>query len=237
MKKSLVIISLLLSLLLSACSSAEPVKPTARVTIYTQGEVQLADQPVEITDADGDGQNTINDLLITAHQQYAPNKQDDYATATSTYGLGITKLWGSDNNGGYGYFVNDGMGMSLTDPIAEGDHLVAYTYSDTTGFSDRYAYFDIKEAEIKAGDSVTLTASYQYFDENFATQKETFKNVAITIDGTVQNNLVTDDNGTVTVTFDKGGIYAVSMASQIDSLSVDGAPFYIVPPLAIITVK
>lgn len=43
-----------------------------------------------------------------------------YATDTGDYGLYITKLWGTENGGSYGYCLNNAACMSLTDPVVQG---------------------------------------------------------------------------------------------------------------------
>lgn len=40
--------------------------------------------------------------------------------------------------------------MSLTDPVAQGDYLTAYSYADLTAWSDMYAYFNVNTAQAAA---------------------------------------------------------------------------------------
>ena len=57
------------------------------------------------------------------------------------YGLGISKLWG-DTSMCYGYWLNNASCWSLEDVVADGNHLVAFGYTDGEFWSHSYAKFD-----------------------------------------------------------------------------------------------
>ncbi|MBP5605957.1 MAG: hypothetical protein J6X60_10520, partial [Ruminiclostridium sp.] len=117
---------------------------TVNVTISDgEGKIVVANQPVETEDIDGDGAVTINDALFSTHEQfYDGGAEAGYASGTSEYGIMLQKLWGVENGGNYGYYVNDSLAMSLGDKINDGDNISAYIYQDTATYSDVYCYFD-----------------------------------------------------------------------------------------------
>ncbi len=84
--------------------------------------------------------------------------------AEGGWGLSIEKLWSVENGGSYGYYLNDSLCMSLADPVKNGDYLAAYSFSDPTGWSDRYSYFDKTSA---SGPTVTLTLTVLSFDADW----------------------------------------------------------------------
>jgi len=228
MRKKL--LSSLLALMLvglCACGTAAPKADAAYVTIVTGGQLTAVDKTVELADLDGDGATTINDVLIGVHQQYAPNKGDDYATAKGQYGLGITKLWGIEQGSSYGYYLNDVMPMGLTETVKADDHLVAYAYSDTVGFSDKYAYFDKKEATVKSGASLDLTLSYIGFDASFNAVVSPLAQAVLTVDGQ-PCGVNADASGKASVTMTSAGEHVISASAE---------GMVLVPPFCVVTVK
>ena len=76
--------------------------------IVANGGLELANSEVTVTDIDGDGALTINDALCAAHESYFKGgAAAGYASEMSDYGLMLTKLWGIENGGSYGYYVHE----------------------------------------------------------------------------------------------------------------------------------
>ena len=123
--------------------------------------------------------------------------------------------------------VNDAMAMSLSDEVKSGDHVYAYVFTDTVGWSDSYSFFDVKAAEVLAGGSVSLTLSVSGYDENWSPVVYPLAGATINVNGE-KTAFVTDENGKVEVKFDKSGDYTVSAVS--DSMTL-------VPPVAKVTVN
>ncbi len=120
-------------------------------------------------------------------------------TTASDYGPMITKLWGVENGGAYGYYKNNQMSMGLSDELAEGDHLYAYVYSDASGYSDAYSFFDKNAVSGNAGDKVTLTLKYiSGFDENYAPIETPLADAVIVI-GDANTEYKTGEDGTVEI--------------------------------------
>lgn len=229
MKKVLPI--LLISLIVSGVSAlgvcAEEDGADVTVTIANAGTLTVAAKSVHVTDADGDGALTINDTLILAHDGfYEGGSEAGYASANSDWGLSITKLWGVENGGSYGYYLNDTMAMGLSDPVASGDRLTAFVYADTTAFSDAYSYFDADVLSVKQGEEITLTLTKAGFDENWNSVTLPVSGAVITVDGT-ETTYTTDAEGKVTLKLTEAGEHILSATSDSETL---------VPPVCVATV-
>ena len=202
MKKIFALMLAALMLLSLTPVLAEETAPVVYVTI-ANGEVVLPCQAVELTDADGDGALTIADALYLAHEAaFEGGAEAGFACENTEYGLSMTKLWGVDNGGAFGYYVNDAMAMSLADPLKDGDYVDAYVYTDTAAYSDMYCFFDAKR--VGEGE-VTLTLSGVGFDESYAPVVSPVAGATITVNGE-KTDVVTDENGQATVTVKTGDV-------------------------------
>ncbi len=199
-----------------------PVGVNVSATISNAGELVLVNASVYVTDVDADGALTINDALIIAHDEYYEG-EGGYVTYTSDYGLAIDTLWGVTNGGSYGYYVNNASAWSLTDPVAEDDHLVAYTYKDLEGWSDAYTYFDKLTAAATAGETFEITLSNPDWSGNVLP----VAGAEIYVDGAA-TGVVTDENGKAAIILDKVGEYIISAKSETMTL---------VPPVCEVTVS
>ncbi len=210
----------------------------AYVTISDEtGKIVVAMMPIELTDNDGDGNITVNDVLISAHDEFYADgngsAEESYATVDSDYGPMITKLWGVENGGAYGYYINNVAGMSLNDPIKDNDHLYAFVYTDAQNYSDKYTYFDLPTYTYDgiAPDtqpSIELHLSAAAFDENWSPVTVPVEGATITINDE-KTDFVTDSTGTVTVDLPGGrdGVYIISAVSETET---------IVPPITLVKV-
>lgn len=212
--------------------AAIPANAADSETVYVsiaddKGALVLPYQPVTVTDIDGDGALTVNDALYLAHEAYYTDGTAGYGSAQSDWGLSMTKLWGVENGGSYGYYVNNAGAMSLADPVSDGAYVAAFIYTDTTAFSDTYCYFDAQQiTDATVGTSVTLTLSAAGFDENYAPITSPVANAEITIDGN-GTGIYTDANGVAVVPFSAAGVYTVSAHSDSQTL---------VPPVCLVSV-
>lgn len=213
MKKLLILLMTLALCALSATAAlCDEAAPTVCVSITDDtGALVLAREAVRLTDADGDGTLTINDALICAHEAH-PDGAAAYATAETEFGLSMMKLWGVENGGSYGYYLNDASAWSLLDPVKDGDHVKAYAFTDLTGFTDTYSYFDASYVETAVGTEVTLTLQAAAFDENFAPVTLPVAGAAIIVDGEM-TEIITDAEGKAVLTFDEAGAYLISADS------------------------
>lgn len=198
------------------------------VTIADEnGKLALARVAVTVSDIDADGAITINDALYAAHETfYEGGAAAGYASSMTEYGLSLTKLWGVENGGSYGYYVNDASAWSLTDPVAEGDHVYAFVYTDTVAWSDAYSWFDASAKDASAGDAITLSLSSLGYDADWNQVVSPVEGAKITVNGE-DAGVVTDASGKAVITLDKAGTYTVSAKS--DNMTL-------VPPVCVISV-
>lgn len=189
------------------------------VTISNR-ELMLIQQEVEVKDIDNDGALTINDALYAAHEDgFEGGAAAGYGTSETQWGLSLSKLWGVENGGSYGYYVNSVSAWSLTDAVKEGDFVDAFVYTDTTAWSDAYSFFDKRtgELDLDKENTVELTLSYAGFDESYNSVTLPVKGAVITINGS-PTEFVTDDEGKVTITIEDAGEYRISATSETQTL-------------------
>ena len=225
--KKIKISALVLAVLtvIAVCSvgvSAADDEGVVYVTI-ANGGLMLAHEAVTVNDADGDGVLTIDEALASAHDAaYEGGAGAGYASEKTDYGLSMTKLWGVENGGSYGYYVNNTSAMSLEDTVSAGDHIVAFAYTDMTAWSDTYSFFDVAAADTE---TVSLTLSAAGYDENWTPVTTPVAGAVITVDGEL-TEVVTDENGEAEVTVGEG-THIISATS--DSVTL-------VPPVCVATV-
>lgn len=216
MKRS---IAFLLSLLaISAVSSVSVcAADSAQVTVTiadAQGKLAVAAEPVTVTDVDKDGSLTIYDALYQAHEVfYTGGAASGFAAVTSEYGLSLDMLWGSQNGGSYGYYVNNASAMSLADPVKDGDYLNAFVYTDLEKWTDMYCYFDTNTVSVQEGNAAELTLYAASLDENWQPVTLPVADAYITVDGS-KSEWKTDAQGKVTVTLDDPGSHVLSAVSD-----------------------
>lgn len=219
MKKLVSLICVVSMLLVAFAACAEADKTVVTVTI-SDGALALVQEPVEVTDVDGDGALTINDALYLAHEAaFEGGAEAGYGSENGEWGLALTKLWGIENGGSYGYYVNNVMSMGLADVVADGDCINAFVYVDTEAFSDMYCWFEAEE-----GDALTLTLLGAGFDENWAPVTLPVAGAVITVNGEA-TEYVTDEEGKVTLTVDTAETAIISATSETVTL---------VPPVYVI---
>lgn len=221
------IISAIIAAMLLVCAFAAA--ETAFVTISDDaGKIVMARAGVELSDADDDGVVSISDALYLAHEQaFEGGAEAGYLAEDLGYGLSMSKLWGIENGGSYGYYVNNSSAISLLDPIADGSHVQAYAFQDLTAWSDTYCYFQIDTADMAIGESLSLTLTALVFDENWNPVATPVEGAVITVNGEAID-AVTDAEGAAAVAFADAGEYIVSAHSDTMTL---------VPPVCVVSVS
>lgn len=165
--------------------------------------------PVKLT-----GQNayTLDDALEAVHDTYYEGgSATGYSVSDTDYGLSLDKMWG-DTSGMFGYQINNGTVTvyNLEQAVEDGDRIDAYINQSSYPDNEGYAYFDVNNAEIKAGESVSLTLKYASgYDTSWNTVYSPCEGAVITLNGTAQS-VTTDAEGKATVKFSKAGEYVVS---------------------------
>lgn len=219
MKKKMIYASALgltLSVLsVSAVSSAAADSINVYMTISdSEGKLVLAEEKTAVSDTDGDGKITINDALYTAHEKkYKGGAKEGYSAVESQYGLSMEKLWGAENGGSYGYYVNNESALALLDEIKEGDKVNAYVMTDLEGWSDKYCWFETDAKETAMGEEIAVTLLYAGYDENWSPVTSPVENAVITLNGE-KTPFKTDSEGKAVVKLNKSGDILISASSE-----------------------
>lgn len=234
MKKLISIFVALIMLLgifsISAFAENESVTANVYVTIANAGTLVLTQEKITVTDKDNDGKLNIDEALIATHEaKFEGGAAAGYGSDVGQYGLYVTKLWGVENGGGYGYYVNNASAMGLSDEVKEGDYINAFTFTDLTTWSgsDKYTFFDKNTLTATAEEEITLTLSAAGYDASYNPITVPVKNATITLNGEA-TEYKTDENGKVTMKISKSGTYVISATSATETL---------VPPLLTVTVN
>lgn len=170
----------------------------------------LTQEPVNVTDIDGDGKLTVNDALYIAHENnYEGGAAAGYKTSVGQFGLGLDVLWGKENKQSFGYYVNSKMANGLTDEIKDGDYVDALTFPDPSNLDYHYSWFDAREGEGDPDKEVTLQLKALSFDASWAPIENPVEGAKITINGK-ETDFVTDADGKATVKFTEAGKNVVS---------------------------
>jgi len=219
MKKTLTILLTLIMILGTTClavSADEGVK--VRVSIADgSGKLVVAYKQIEVTDTDADGALTISDALYAAHEKFYADGAEGYGTFMSDYGLSLGKLWGEENGGSYGYYVNNASAWSLADPVSEGDHVYAFVYTDLTYWSDTYSWFEKASVKADAGEEITLTLKSAGYDAEWNPVEVVVEGAEITVDGE-GTGIFTDENGQATIVIEDSGKAVISAVSDTMTL-------------------
>ena len=217
MKKTLcIIVAAVVALCAMGISAAAEASAEVYVTI-ANGGLMIANDKVTVKDLDGDGKLTIDEALFAAHEAYYKGgAAAGYASEMTDYGLSLTKLWGVQNGGSYGYYVNNASAWSLGDEVKSGDFINAFVYQDTKTFSDRYCYFDHNFSTIGGCLYDYYTLYGVYFDENYTAYSAPIADAIITVDGK-ETKIRTGKDGCVdglSIPFGESGTYIVSAKSE-----------------------
>lgn len=210
MKKYLSIVLALV--LLCSIAAAE----TIYVTISDdQGKLALAAEPVNAKDIDGDGSVNFNEALVAAHDlAYPGGSEAGYAAEDQGYGLSMSRLWGVENGGSYGYYVNNASAFSLLDPLSDGDCIYAYAFTDLETWSDTFSFFELDA--IEADGSFKLTLSAQTYDADWNPVYVPVEGAVITVNGE-DTEYRTDADGKVSISLEAGE-YLISAHSDAMTL-------------------
>ncbi len=229
MKKTLSI-TLAAILSLSALSATAFADNSADVYVTIaddKGELAVSYEKITVTDTDADGALTIADALYCAHDKfYEGGAEAGFVSYVGDFGISMSKLWGVDNGGSYGYCKNNASALSLGDTIANGDYIGAYCYTDLTAWSDTYCYFDNEVLNASAGDTVALTLSGNGFDDNWNPITIAIEGAEIYLNG-IATGVKTDAQGKAEITLENEGSYTISAKSDSQVL---------VPPVCIANV-
>ena len=211
-----------------AAIEPESVNVVINVTVADAGVLRVANEPVTVADADGDGAVTADQVIAAAHDAfYEGGAEAGFDFEETEFGMSVMKLWGVENGGSYGYYVNDAYVLPDYE-LKEGDYLCAYSYADLANWSDCYAFFDQRSAKLAAGEELTLQLNKLVYDENWVLQTMLAEGATLIVNGEI-TDFVTDAEGNVTLTLDEAGTYTVT------AVGAEGET--LVPPVCIVVVK
>ena len=191
-----------------------PVLAADEVTVY----VSVSDQGVPAQTKDGEAAvqlavtvpagSTVEDAIIAAHTAYCPDGAEGWEKAESDWGMSMTRIWGSYDGVG-AWYLNGVMPMEQAWDVTatDGDYVDLVLYRED--WSDSYAVFDKRTAAATVGEAVTLTLTHDVFDENWVASPEGLAGSIVKLaDGTELGT--TDEEGKITLTFNKAGTYLVT---------------------------
>ena len=193
----------------------------------TSDDEILVDKPVTVKDLDGDGQLTVDEALIAAHEAYCPAGTDGYKQS----GGQVKKFWNRTDaanplNETNNYFIVNNVPINSGVPsvtIKDGDYLYASANADSKYWSDYFTYFDRRTAEVEAYQDLTLNLKgipsmvTDVTGDSFAPRNISDISLGLWKDGTFEtfDNAKTDANGNVTLSFDKAGTYYVTAKGTV----------------------
>ena len=208
-----------------ASYAAEGDSITVFLTVSDQGELAtdnngeaMAWRDVTVTDLDGDGHYTFDEVLVAAHEMY--NSADGYAKTSSGQ---VTKLWGKETTNTL-FFINDeGIPSGVTaDTVSDEDYCVASINADQTYYADWYTFFDQSSAYVGVNEEITLNLS-GHLGMAWTDEEKANKSISgAAISDTLGNEYgTTDENGDITLSFDKPGMYVVTAGGYVESTATD----------------
>ena len=236
------VISVLLAMLMllgavTVAFAADGARALLHVAISDKsGKLALPNKLVLVEDIDKDGALTVNDALYCAHEQYYEGGAvKGYNSYTGQYGLSLGKLWGEENSGSLGYYLNNQMAMGLADPVKDGDFLYAWAYQDAKNWSDSYSFFDKNNVKANSYDTVEVTYTYSSgFDENWQPVFVPCEGAEITVDG-VATGVKTDKDGKASVIIPISGEHIIS--AKAPKAAEGETQVILTPPICKVTVQ
>lgn len=232
MKKVLSLL-LTLCLALSTCIVAfADEKTTVSFSVYQGGylmeptkievDAGLSDKYAEqIGYNDTLNQPTILDALIAANIEIFG---DDLTGVLECNASGWITTAFYQPGSGVTYHQNASTPSSLNTAINNNDYIDFAFYMDPY-YMDMYCSFDVREATIEVGKSITLTATGEGYDASWNVVKAPLANADITVNDEIAE--ATDSNGEITLSFDTIGTYRVSTEAMVNGKYVF-APFAVI---------
>lgn len=170
------------------------------------------------------------DVLVKAHEikygsSFTQSNVGDYlAVENGQFGMMITKQFGEATSA-VGFNVNGAQSpVGIADTIIQdGDIAEFYFYRDTTRWSDIYTYFTVNNNPVWnlyafVGERISLTlkggAPYEALTTANAISDESIYTVNQDCSTTIISGKVTDANGSVTLSFDREGVYCIAIDRQ-----------------------
>ena len=165
---------------------------------------------------------SILDVFIAAHIDMFGEDFMDYAPLKASGSSGITSAFGEETSA-LSYRLNgatdngSGVWYNLDTEVKSGDYVDTMFYQDTSGYTDKYVSLGGRDIKSATGD-VTLTATYEGFDENWATVILPAQGLNISVDGVTVGT--TDENGQITLKLSQCKTYVVTASGEISGSKI-----------------
>ena len=165
---------------------------------------------------------TILDVFIAAHIDMFGEEFTDYAPLKASGSSGITSAFG-ETTSALSYRLNgatdngSGVWYNLDTEVKSGDYVDTMFYQDTNGYTDKYVSLGGRDIKSTTGD-VTLTATYEGFDANWATVILPAQGLNISVDGVSVGT--TDENGQITLKLSQCKTYVVTASGEISGSKI-----------------
>ena len=183
-----------------------PKTATVEYSVFEVGYNDKSDEP------------TILDVLIAAHIDMFGEEFTDYAPLKASGSSGITSAFG-ETTSALSYRLNgatdngSGVWYNLDTEVKSGDYVDTMFYQDTSG----YVSLGGRDIKSTTGD-VTLTATYEGFDANWATVILPAQGLNISVDGVSVGT--TDENGQITLKLSQCKTYVVTASGEISGSKI-----------------
>lgn len=180
----------------------------------TDGSVMLGKEVV-VADLDEDGSCTVDEALIAAHKIY--NSEAGYYAPNGF----VSKLWGTESTNNLFFVNNVGLtsGVSV-DTVQNGDKLVASINADNVYYADWYTYFDADNKSVFAGEEFSLTLK-GYYGMAYTDEDKVSIPLGNMIVKAGAVSYITDEEGKVTLSFDKPGLYYLLADGKVSDVVTD----------------
>ena len=165
---------------------------------------------------------TILDVFIAAHVDMFGEDFMDYAPLKASGSSGISSAFGEETSA-LSYRLNgatdngSGVWYNLDTEVKSGDYVDTMFYQDTNGYTDKYVSLGGRDIKSTTGD-VTLTATYEGFDANWATVILPAQGLNISVDGVSVGT--TDENGQITLKLSQCKTYVVTASGEISGSKI-----------------
>ena len=151
MKKGIFVIltAILFALPVLFASAAAAPSAKACVSVSVDGRLALAEAEVPLSDKNGDGQVTVDELLFELHKAcYLGGTEEGYACESGA----ITRLWGYSNRD-FAIYVNDTL-YGAGDTVKAGEFVTATVFSAEAGGD--YVVYSRRAAKDAEGSSISI---------------------------------------------------------------------------------